>query len=63
MNEMKQFFRRLHQDEDGLESLQVVIILGIAAVILLLIIVLFPQVRQWVMGSIQRILSFREQGG
>jgi Flp pilus assembly pilin Flp len=40
--------RSFHDDEDGIEAVQVVMILGIAAVVLIALWNFFPGIRKWV---------------
>ena len=39
--------RRLHDDEDGMETLQAVMIAGIAAIILLTIVLFWGKIKKW----------------
>jgi len=58
---MRNFFkaiRSFHEDEEGLESLQVVMIVAISAVILLAIIKLWPRVQEWLGRETDKVLEF-----
>jgi hypothetical protein len=44
--------KKLHRDEEGLETLQVVLIVGVAALILAAIKVFWPQLKQWATDSV-----------
>lgn len=46
---------RFHDEEDGLEALQVVVILAIAAVALLVIKRAWPMIREWFGDSIDEL--------
>ena len=45
--------KKLHRDEEGLETLQVVLIIGVAALILGTIKVWWPAVRDWAQKSVE----------
>ncbi len=55
--------RAFHEDEDGLESLQVVMILFIAALILLFLAKMFPGVTEKVKKNVQNLLNTSEPDG
>jgi hypothetical protein len=47
-----------HQDEDGMEALQVVMLVAIAAIILIFLkSVIWPRIRGWVQGKINELTS------
>lgn len=54
--------RRIHEDERGLETLQVVMIIAIAALILALIKAYWPQVRTWFETLVNNILGWNTGG-
>lgn len=54
--------RRIHEDERGLETLQVVMIIAIAALILALIKAYWPLVRVWFEKLINAILGWNSAG-
>ncbi len=56
----KQAFRNFHRDERGLEALQIVMILGIAAVVLLFVKAKWPSVKDWADTLINSVTSFTE---
>jgi hypothetical protein len=43
--------KRIHQDEDGLETLQVVMIVAIAAIILALLKIFWGDIKKWFSDS------------
>jgi hypothetical protein len=52
--------RRLHEDEEGFETLQAVIIIGIAAIVLGAIRQLWPRIRDWFRTSVDEIIAWRD---
>lgn len=52
--------RRIHEDERGLETLQVVMIIAIAAVILAIIKTFWPQIRDWCQNMINIITGITD---
>ncbi len=44
---IQRYFKHLHEDEDGLEALQVVMIVAIAAIVLIAIMTLGQEVYDW----------------
>jgi hypothetical protein len=48
-----------HNDEDGIETMQVVMILGIAAIVLIALWNLFPGIRKWVTDFIKKLQGVR----
>lgn len=53
---------KFHNDEDGMEALQVVIIIAIAAVILAAVKLMWPNVFSFFQTSVQDIIGFKTQG-
>jgi len=51
--------RGFHEDEEGLEALQVVMIIAIAAVILLFIRMYWRQISNWFAGLISQIIHWQ----
>jgi hypothetical protein len=51
---------RLHRDEEGLEALQVVIIVAIAAIILALLKSLWPGIKKWFKTSVEQVIGWKE---
>ena len=49
--------RALHREEDGLQTLEVVMILAVAAVILSVIVVGFPTIRGWFVKQTNNVLQ------
>ena len=58
---LSQALRAFHEDQDGMEALQVVMIVGIAAVLLLLINMMFPSIRKWVVDNVKTLLGFKAE--
>lgn len=57
---LSQAVRAFHDDEDGMEALQVVIIVAIAAVILGLLKIFWPQIKSWFTGAVNNIKSWKD---
>jgi hypothetical protein len=52
--------RAFHEDEEGLEALQVVMIIAIAAAILIAVMKLWPHVQEWFSKETDQILKFKQ---
>ena len=52
--------RRLHEDEEGMETLQVVLIVGVAALVLAFYKSLWPGIKQWYRASVQEVIGWNE---
>jgi Flp pilus assembly pilin Flp len=48
-------FRAFHEDEDGIEALQVVMIVAIAAIVLIAVMTVGDEVFQWMKGKWQEL--------
>jgi hypothetical protein len=55
-----QALHAFHEDQDGLEALQVVMICGIAAVLLLLVAAMIPAVRKWVLDMTRKLIGVHQ---
>jgi Flp pilus assembly pilin Flp len=55
---MKNWLKKFHRDEQGLEALQVVLIVAIAAIILALLKTFWPQIKQWFSDNVTEVLGF-----
>jgi Flp pilus assembly pilin Flp len=55
---MKNAVRRFHQDEAGLEALQVVMIVAIAAIVLITVKTKYPEIRDWFIAKVDDIMQF-----
>lgn len=55
-------FRRFHRDERGLESLQVVLILALAAIILALLKWLWPVIQEWFKRTLDAAIKSWDAG-
>jgi hypothetical protein len=65
MKVMSMFRNRMasfHKEEKGMETLQVVLIIAVAAVILAIFVRLWPEIRDWAEQVIEDITSFEEEG-
>ena len=56
---LKQAVAAFHNDEDGMEAVQVIMIVAIAAVVLAVLKVLFPQISSWMQQAVQNIISWK----
>jgi hypothetical protein len=59
---MLKSLRRIHEDERGLETLQVVMIIAIAALILALLKAFWPNIRKWFEALVNNILGWNGAG-
>jgi hypothetical protein len=59
---MLKTLRRIHRDEQGLETLQVVMIIAIAALILAILKAYWPQIRSWFEQLVNNILGWNTGG-
>ena len=50
MSQLNKSLRNFHEDEDGMETIQVVMLVGIAAIILIVVKIFWGQIRDWVRG-------------
>jgi hypothetical protein len=53
-------FRRLHEDEDGMEALQVVVILTISFIALTLVMKSWPRIKRWFVTSVDEIIAWHD---
>jgi hypothetical protein len=60
---MLKSLRRIHEDEAGLETLQVVMIIAIAAIFLALIKFFWADIKAWATKLVQAISGTGGQGG
>ena len=60
IQQLKLPFQRIHRDESGMETLQVVLIIAVAAVILAIFVRLWPEIRDWAEQVIEDITTFEE---
>jgi hypothetical protein len=58
MDKLRNAVREFHEDEEGLETLQVVMIIAVAAVILLLVKSQWGNIRDWFNALIEQILGW-----
>lgn len=50
-------FKSFHEDEDGMETLQAVMIAGVAAIILIVLIAFWKDIKGWVKGKLNKAKS------
>ena len=55
--------KKFHEEERGLEALQVVMIIAVAAIIMLLIKNNYETIRKWMEKLIDTVILFKEPGG
>lgn len=55
---LKAALKRFHNDERGLEALQVVMILAVAAIVMMLVQKNYGQIKEWVEGLLDRITGW-----
>ena len=58
IQKLKQKLSKFHRDEAGLEALQVVMIIAIAALILIAIRNKWPEIRDWMNEQLDGIMEF-----
>ena len=58
LTNIKNAARKFHNDEAGLEALQVVMIVAIAAVVLITVKLKYPEVRDWFNEQVDEIMTF-----
>jgi hypothetical protein len=51
------FWRRWVEDEEGLETLQTVMIVAVAAIILGLLQATWPRIKAWFRASVQQVIN------
>jgi hypothetical protein len=51
------FWQRLRDDEEGLETLQTVMIVAVAAIILALLKETWPRIKGWFRSSVQQVIN------
>jgi hypothetical protein len=51
--------KAFHNDEDGIETMQVVMILGIAAIVLLVLWNFFPGIKKWVKDFVDKLTKVK----
>jgi hypothetical protein len=60
LNLFRNRLANFHREERGMETLQVVLIIAVAAVILAVFVRLWPEIRDWAEEVINNITSFEE---
>ena len=54
----KQAVAKFHKNEDGLEALQIVMIIAIAALVLIAVKDKWPEIRDWMIEQLDSIMEF-----
>jgi len=57
-NEHLSAVRSFHEDEDGMEAIQVIMIVAIAAVVLALLKTTWPSIQSWFKTAVQNITGW-----
>ena len=60
MRRLQNSIVRFHQDEEGLEALQVVMIIAVAAIMLLFIKMNWGKIKDWFSGLMSQVLGWKE---
>ena len=60
MNRLATSVKRFHNEEKGMEALQVVLIIAVAAVIMAFFVRFWPDVRDWAEEVITNLIDFDE---
>ena len=55
--------RHFNQDQRGLETLQVILILAVAAIILSVIVKAWPEIERWAGDAVGNVVDFKVGGG
>lgn len=55
---LREKIKKFHNNEDGMEAIQVVIIIAIAAVVLMAVKLMWPQIESFFKTSVSKILSW-----
>jgi ABC-type microcin C transport system permease subunit YejE len=56
---IRQRIASFNQDERGMETLQIVLIVAVAAIILALIVNQWPNIKTWAQNAIQAVTNFK----
>ena len=56
-------WRQFHEDEAGIETVEVVLILGIGAIVMLVVWKWWEKIRDWVKGFLQNLIGKSDSGG
>ena len=59
LTEAKEALTKFHEDEDGLEALQIVMILAIAAIILIFVKTQWGTIKSWATDLLKQITDFK----
>jgi membrane protein YdbS with pleckstrin-like domain len=59
ISNIRQRIAKIYRDERGMETLQVVLIVAVAAIILALIVNQWPNIKSWAEQAIQAITGFK----
>lgn len=53
-------WRRIHENEEGLETLQTVMVIAVAAIIMTLLKNYWPSTKRWFKRSVQNVIGWSE---
>lgn len=59
LTSLRQRIARFNSDERGMETLQVVLIVAVAAIILALIVNQWPNIKSWAENAIKAVTNFK----
>jgi membrane protein YdbS with pleckstrin-like domain len=59
LTSLRQRISRFNSDERGMETLQVVLIVAVAAIILALIVNQWPNIKSWAESAIKAVTNFK----
>lgn len=59
ISKLRQRFAKFNNDERGMETLQVVLIVAVAAIILALIVNQWPAIKTWAEAAIRAVTGFK----
>jgi hypothetical protein len=54
---MLKSLRRIHEDERGMESLQTIVIMAVAALILVVVVKLWPNIKNWFTSAVNAVTT------
>ncbi len=60
MRSLKHAIARIHNDERGMETLQTVMLIAVAAIVLLFVKMYWEQIKEWFEGLVDQVLGWEE---
>ncbi len=60
MKTLKNAIARIHNDERGMETLQTVMLIAVAAIVLLFVKMYWEQIKEWFEGLVDQVLGWEE---